>query len=52
MNTSRKTLLVSALTLATAGNVSGQETRKIAGGGGLNVGVYEAGNPAGPRSPG
>jgi pimeloyl-ACP methyl ester carboxylesterase len=48
MNTSRKALMVAALMLATAAHASGQETRKIAGGDGLNVAVYEAGNPAGP----
>ena len=48
MTTSRKVLMVAALMLATAAHALGQETRKIAGGGGLNVAVYESGDPAGP----
>lgn len=36
------------LVLAAAGDACGQETEKISGGGGLNLAIYEAGNPAGP----
>jgi pimeloyl-ACP methyl ester carboxylesterase len=48
MTTSTKVLMVAVLMLATAAHALGQEMRKVPGGGGLNVAVYEAGDPAGP----
>ncbi len=42
-------LIVAAyLMLATAASTRGQEPQTISGGGGLNLAIYEAGNPAGP----
>lgn len=43
------TLIMAAqLVVAAAGDARSQGTEKISGGGGLNLAIYEAGNPAGP----
>lgn len=41
-------MMAAHLLLVTATGAHGQEPEKIAGGGGLSLAVYEAGNPAGP----
>lgn len=48
MNTPGKALMVACMMLAPAAPSFGQEARMISGGDGLNLAIYEAGDPTGP----
>lgn len=48
MTTSAQALMVACLMVAPTMQSFGQETRTISGGDGLNVAIYEAGDPTGP----